>query len=91
LKISLDISKLLLYTMGMKRKNTDHRAKAIGEYIKTSGASIREVAIKIGVTDATIYNWLRGDKISRLALGPVDRFLKRVAAELDHKIKREIK
>jgi transposase len=59
----------------MAKRKIDPRILRVADYEKSSGKSIREIANLIGVTDATIYCWKKGRKVSPLASVALDRFL----------------
>lgn len=61
----------------MEKKSMDKRIALLKKHLSRPDVNIRDVAISIGVTDATIYNWLRGKgSVSRLASPQLDRFLR---------------
>lgn len=64
----------------------DKRITILKKHLSRPDVNIRDVAISIGVTDATIYNWLRGKgRVSRLASPQLDRFLRENAGE-EHRV-----
>lgn len=65
----------------MRQKTTDPRMTRLRDYIIESGVRVEEVAQRIGVTSATIYNWMAGKgRVSPLASRPLDRYLANVTA-----------
>ena len=52
----------------------------LAEHINRTGVRIQEVADKIGVTNRTIYNWLKApnSRVSPLAARRLSLYLKRV-------------
>ena len=71
----LDKRPLICDIRDMKSKKIDPRIILLQKYIYQTGASVREIATAIGTTDSTIYCWLKGRKVSRLASGPLNAFL----------------
>jgi transposase-like protein len=65
----------------MKTQVNDPRMTRLRDYIMESGVRVADVARKIGVTSATIYNWMEGKgRVSPLASRPLDRYLANVTA-----------
>jgi transcriptional regulator with XRE-family HTH domain len=71
----------MIYIYGMRKSKIDPRINALREYRDRSGISIRDLANAIGTTDSTLYKWLRGSKLSRLASRALDVFLKSIQDE----------
>lgn len=66
---------------GMRKHKTDHRIQALREYIDETGTAVRDIAYSIGITESSIYGWLRGAwGVSRLASPRLDQYM------ADHKI-----
>jgi transposase len=64
----------------MKQRKDDPRLLMLAEHINRTGVRIQEVADKIGVTNRTIYNWLKApnSRVSPLAARRLSLYLKRV-------------
>jgi AcrR family transcriptional regulator len=62
----------------MKSKKIDPRITALIKYRAVSGVSVRKLADAIGTTDATIYCWFKGRKVSIMASILLDRFLQTI-------------
>jgi len=64
----------------MKHRKDDFRLVILAEYINRTGVRIQEVADKIGVTNRTIYNWLKApnSRVSPLAARRLSLYLKRI-------------
>jgi transposase-like protein len=65
----------------MKKINTDPRIDALRDYREITGISVRDLANAIGTTDSTLYNWLKGHRVSRLASRALDVFLAKIEAQ----------
>lgn len=53
----------------------DPLAKALADYILRHDVAISTVARETGASRTTIYNWLAGDKISRVYRGIVEKLI----------------
>jgi plasmid maintenance system antidote protein VapI len=61
----------------MKNKRIDQRILTLKKYIKRDDLRIETVARAIGVSAATVYNWIDGRSgVSPLAEPMLDRFLR---------------
>jgi transposase-like protein len=65
----------------MKKINTDPRIDALRDYREITGISVRDLANAIGTTDSTVYNWLKGHRVSRLASRVLDIFLAKIEVQ----------
>ena len=57
----------------MKHRKPDPRISAILKFYRGKDLGVHDVAIAIGVTDMTVYNWEKGGRVSRIASVLVDR------------------
>jgi transposase-like protein len=66
------------YIETMRKLKADPRINALRDYMDRSGVSVRDLANAIGTTDSTLYNWIKGHKVSRLASRALDIFLESI-------------
>lgn len=70
--------------MDMRQRMIDPRTERLRVHIQESGVRVADVASRIGVTSATIYNWMEGRvRVSPLASRRLDRYLASVTAAVD--------
>ena len=68
--------------MGRPAKYPEEFRRDAVELVRTSGRSIIEVAMSLGITDSTLHNWLKADREARERANDPDALTESERAEL---------